>query len=166
MKLNQSKFAQLIGKSGQYVALLVEQGLPAQRRGRRGSEVIIDGPRAIAWLLERERQKVRAELAPEAPTTEAETRRLRAAQADLVELEAAERRGELAPVEDMQVAANETMVIVRTTMEAIASRCAAELAGMTQAGLIRHYLLGEIRQGLSAAAHRVEEWAASVAKVR
>jgi phage terminase Nu1 subunit (DNA packaging protein) len=83
LKVNQTRFADVIGKSPQYVALLVEQGMPAERSGKRGAAVFIHTEKAIAWLILRERQKVEAELAPTGATAEAETRRLRSAQADL-----------------------------------------------------------------------------------
>jgi phage terminase Nu1 subunit (DNA packaging protein) len=158
LKVNQSRFAEIVGKSGQYVALLIEQGMPAERSGKRGAAVFIDTGAAIAWLIARERLKVEAELAPNGETVEAETKRLRAAQADLAELEAAEKRGELAPVEDVRIAFSETMVILRMQMEAVASRCAAPLVGRTSAAEIRAYLLGEIRRALTAAAARLEKW--------
>jgi len=162
LKVNQTKFAEIIGKSSEYVRVLVEQGMPAERSGKRGAAVLIHTEQAIAWIVHRERLKVEAELAPNGATAEAETKRLRAAQADLAELEAAEKRGELVRAEDVQIAINETMLLLRLQMEAIASRCAAALAGMTDAAQIRHYLLGEIRQVLRAGAARLQEWAQSV----
>jgi phage terminase Nu1 subunit (DNA packaging protein) len=164
LRVNQAKFAEILGKSPEYVRLLSEQGMPAERNGKRGAQVFIHTEKAIAWLVQRERLKVEAELAPNGATVEAETRRLRGAQADLCELEAAEKRGDLVPVEDVQIAISESNVILRGQMEAVASRCCGSLAAMRDAAQIRHYLLGEIRRALSAAAARLEEWTAAVAK--
>src|SRR5262245_47374861 len=116
MRVNQSKFAQLLCKSDQYVALLVQQGLPAERSGRRGPQVFIETGPAIDWLLSREFQKGQADVGP-AGSLDGETRRLRGAQADLAELEAAERRGSLVPLEDVQIALNEYTVIIATQMD-------------------------------------------------
>jgi len=92
-----------------------------------------------------------------------QTTRLRAAQADLAEIEAAERRAELAPVEDMQIAWNEAFVILRSETEAIAGRCAAQLSAMSDQAEIRPLLLNEIRRALTSAADRIEAWARSIA---
>lgn len=92
-----------------------------------------------------------------------ETARLRAAQAELAELDAAERRGELAPVDDYQVAVNEAMVILRSQIDGLSGRYATQLAGMSDPAEIRQLLKDETDRILGAAAARLEDWARLVA---
>lgn len=100
--------------------------------------------------------------AAEDDTIAGQTKRLRAAQADLAELEAAEQRGELSPTDEMQNAWSEAFVQLRTQTEAIAGRCAAQLSVMTDPAEIRAYLLNEIRASLASSAARLEDWARGV----
>jgi hypothetical protein len=93
-----------------------------------------------------------------------ETRRLRSAQADVVELEAAEKRGELAPVDDFQIALNEIAVMVSSRLEALPGRCANDLVILTDAALIRAYLQKEVRAIRDALAARLEAWARDIVR--
>jgi phage terminase Nu1 subunit (DNA packaging protein) len=97
------------------------------------------------------------------PQTIAEqTRRLRKAQADLAELEAAARSAELAPVADMRDAWSESIVMCASQMDSIAGRCAARLAVMTDVAEIRDYLLKETRAIREAMSLRLQDWARSI----
>lgn len=109
-----------------------------------------DVPAAKAWVVQNVRQRT-GEVA-------SETQRLRVAQARMVELDLARKSGLVAPIEDMQIAANEAMVIL-AQIDSLAGRCAAQLAGMTDPAEIRRFLLNEIRQARAAAAARLEDWA-------
>lgn len=75
-----------------------------------------------------------------------ETTRLKSAQAELAELEAAERRGDLMPVADAQQVASEAIVIVTTQLDGLPGRTAGQLAGMTDPAAIRKFLLDETRR--------------------
>src|SRR5687768_3645400 len=124
--------------------------MPAERTGKRGAAVHIDPAKAIRWLLQRERAKVESVLAPDGTTTGAETKRLRAAQADLAELEAAERRGDLMPYDDVKRWASEATVIFTSQLEGLPGRMANTLAGMDDAAQIRQALHDEVRRIRSA----------------
>ena len=157
MKVNITKFAEFLGKSGQYVRLLVQQGMPAEGGGRRGQQVFIDTEKAIKWLLARERAKAEAELAPADATSEAATKRLRTAQADLAELEAAERRGELVSAEDVKQFVFRIANIAKGQIAALPSRCAASLAACkADTASIHAHLKGETDQTLNAIANELE----------
>lgn len=92
-----------------------------------------------------------------------ETARLRAAQADMAELLAAEKRGEIAPVPDYQVAINEAMVLLRTQIDGLSGRLATQLAAMTDPAEIRQLVKDETDRILAACADRLEDWARLVA---
>jgi phage terminase Nu1 subunit (DNA packaging protein) len=146
--VTQAEIADALGISGATVSRFKRKGMPVSS---------IEAARA--WRDENVRPRY------EKPTGSIvdETARLKSAQADMAEMEAAEKRGELAPVSDMEMAASEAMVIVRTQLEAIAGRTAKQLAAMTDAAEIRQFTLNEIRRSLAAAADRLESWAALVA---
>lgn len=138
------KLAKALKVTEQRVSQLRKQGMP-----------ITSVKEAMAWVGANVQRRTGA--------VANETQRLRAAQANRIELELAHRSGRLAPIEDMQIAANEAMVILRSQVDAVASRCAAQLAGMSDPAEIRQFLLHENRQALAAAAARLEDWARMVA---
>jgi hypothetical protein len=94
-----------------------------------------------------------------------ETARLRAAQADLAELQALEKRGEVAPVADMEIAINEANVIARTQFDGLSGRIAAQLAAITgvDSAEVRQLVKDETDRILAAWADRLEGWARMVA---
>lgn len=126
--VNITQFGEIIGKSGQYVGMLITQGMPAERSGRRGAQVFIDTAKAIAWLIERERTKVEAELAPADSTTAAATKRLRTAQADAQEIENKVRRTELIDAEDVQQVLFLVTGSIKSHLQALPGRMAASVA--------------------------------------
>lgn len=86
-----------------------------------------------------------------------ETTRLRSAQADIAELDAAQKRGELVPLEDVKIVVGEMLVNLRRDMEAIPGRTAMQVAVMGDAGEIRELQLHDTRQALGAAADRLQD---------
>jgi hypothetical protein len=89
-----------------------------------------------------------------------EVARLRRAQAELAELDAATRAGRLAPVEEYDAATMEALTIISTQLGGLPGRVAGELAGMTDPAKIRRYLADEINRIRNAAADALEQWAA------
>lgn len=81
-----------------------------------------------------------------------EVTRLTSARADLAELEAAEKRGELLAYEDVLRWANGVTVAVASQLEGLPGRMASTLAGMTDAAEVRQALLDEVRRIRSALA--------------
>lgn len=138
-----AKFAKALKVTEQRISQLRRQGMP-----------LTSVREAKAW--------VSANVLRRTGAVANETQRLRAAQAGLVELEMAHKAGRLAPIEDMQIAANEAMVLI-AQIDSVAGRCAQQLAGMSDAAEIRQFLLHEIRQARAAAAARLEDWARMVA---
>src|SRR5512143_4238743 len=87
------------------------------------------------------------------------TARLRLAQAEVAELEAAAKRGELRPLADYQRATTEAMVILATQLDGVPGRLASQLSTMDDAGEIRQVLMDEARRIRSAIADRLRDWA-------
>ena len=162
MNVNQRKFGQIVGKSGEYIRLLIEQGMPAEGSGQRGAAVRIDTAAAIAWLLERERKKAEAEHSP--ATTESETRRLRAAQADLTALEVSEKRGELISAELARTVLSEGIAVMVQALEGLPGRLATTFAAETSAAAIDDRLRRELRQARALMAAKFEKLAYEHAK--
>lgn len=85
-----------------------------------------------------------------------EVARLKSAQAEVAELDAAARRGKVIALEDVRRAFSEAMVIIASQLDGLGGRCAAQLAGMTDAAEIRRFLLNETRRIRAAAADRLK----------
>lgn len=80
--------ADLFGVSHQTIANWQDQGFPVARRGGNGAPSEYESDECIRWLVERELSKVQ----PETPSN-----RLALAKAQAVEMDNAERRGQLIP---------------------------------------------------------------------
>lgn len=72
-----------------------------------------------------------------------------------IRMENDEREGRLLQFDDVKNALNEMMVLLRGQLESIPGRVASELAGVSDAGVIRHTLLNEIRRTESTAAEQL-----------
>ncbi len=79
-------------------------------------------------------------------------RRFWAAKALSQELEAAESAGELVPIAEVQALEREVFAALAVRLDGIAPRLATELAGVSDAAVIRRRLLSEIRAARTAAA--------------
>jgi phage terminase Nu1 subunit (DNA packaging protein) len=108
----------------------------------------LDEARARAWRDENIQTKTGA--------VASEVGRLRAAQARIAEMEARQLASELVELAEVELSITEAMVLIRSTLDGVASRCAPQLATMTEAAEIRLYLLNEIRDALRSAADRLE----------
>src|SRR5438045_472363 len=104
MSMSQAQFAQFSGFSTTSIAEYCSEGMPHEAVGKgKGRRIMIDSALAVPWMIERARRQVES--------LDGETRRLRAAQADKAEMEAAQMRRELLPAEDVQIAVQELVVI-------------------------------------------------------
>jgi phage terminase Nu1 subunit (DNA packaging protein) len=75
-----------------------------------------------------------------------EVARLKSAQADLAELEAAERRDEVIDVEEVRYVFGAAMTAMTTQMEGLPGRVSTELAALNDPAVILHRLKDEIRR--------------------
>lgn len=85
--------------------------------------------------------------------------RLYRAQAEKHELDVAEKKSELASVSDLLTALMEIFSIVSTQLDGMSGRLASELAGISDARLIRQRLLDESRRIRTAAADQIKQLA-------
>jgi phage terminase Nu1 subunit (DNA packaging protein) len=102
MICNRTEWRQISGMSDREFDAAVRDGFPVvERPGSRGKDWKINTVRGIAWLVNR---AVEAADGGDAPDVTAERARLTKAQADLAEMEAAARRGELIAAKPLKVA--------------------------------------------------------------
>jgi hypothetical protein len=103
---------------------------------------------ARAWRDENVQTKTGAVLA--------ENQRLRSAQARMAEIQVRRMTGELVELAEVETSIVESMVLIRSTLEGVAARCAPQLATMTDPAEIRLYLLNENRDALRSSTDRLE----------
>jgi phage terminase Nu1 subunit (DNA packaging protein) len=131
-----TQFAKLCGVTPQAVSLWKSEGMPCVGTGRKGAAVRIDLASAVPWVVARRDAQPNSQRA-----------RLQAEQADRLALENAHRRGELI---DAQLHGEIVKTLASTTsqlLEAVASRCANELAGITDPAAV-HARLKEEHRGI------------------
>jgi phage terminase Nu1 subunit (DNA packaging protein) len=158
--VNKTEFARIVGYSPRQISKWINQGLPVEGAGRKGSPLRISTPKAIAWLIDRE-VKRQAGLSPDEKrkTKEAEDLRFRAARADHAELDLAIRRGQVTPSDDTADVLNEVAVIYSSQLDGLGGRLASELAANTSPEGIYQILFTEGRRIRSATAERLREFA-------
>jgi phage terminase Nu1 subunit (DNA packaging protein) len=165
--VDRAELARLFGVTPTTITRWIEEGLPAKGSGRKGAVIQIDTAQAINWYCQRYNEKEVALLRKQLGlknggahgTRSEEELRLIAAKRKLAELEAAEKSGELARIEDFQQATNEAMLIISSQDDAIAGRLANELAAETKPAVIRAKIFEALRENRAAAADRLENWA-------
>ena len=84
-------------------------------------------------------------------------RRFWAAKALTQELEAAELAGTLVPLAEVEALERETLATLAVSLDGLAPRLATELAGISDAAVIRRRLLAEIRDARTAAARALAD---------
>ncbi|MCV3804656.1 terminase small subunit [Pseudomonas aeruginosa] len=157
--ISKKDLADLLGKSERWVSKLIEEGLPTQGGGGRGVAVQIDSQAAIEWLILRE---VRREIGDEGDDEEglssasAEDRLLKRARREKLQLEIDQVRGRLIPNEVFVALITSIAAIYATQLDALPSRCAADLAIIDDPALIRDRLFKETRTVRAATADRLE----------
>lgn len=157
--ISKKDLADLLGKSPRWISKLIEQGLPTSGGGGRGVEVQIDSQAAIEWLILHE---VRREMGDEGEDEEGvssastEDRLLKRARREKLQLEIDQVRGRLVPI-DAVVAINTSIAAVYATqLDALPSRCSADLAVIDDPALVRSRLFEETRRIRAATADRLE----------
>ncbi|UZD98468.1 terminase small subunit (plasmid) [Pseudomonas corrugata] len=157
--ISKKDLADLLGKSPRWISKLIEQGLPTTGGGGRGVEVQIDSQAAIEWLILHE---VRREMGDEGEDEEGvssastEDRLLKRARREKLQLEIDQVRGRLVPI-DAVVAINTSIAaIYATQLDALPSRCSADLAVIDDPAIIRNRLFEETRRIRGATADRLE----------
>lgn len=157
--ISKKDLADLLGKSERWISKLIEEGLPTSGGGGRGVAVQIDSQAAIEWLILRE---VRREMGDDGEdedglsSASTEDRLLKRARREKLQLEIDQVRGRLIPNETF-ISLNTTIAAVYATqLDALPSRCAADLAILDDPALIRARLFEETRRIRKATAERLE----------
>jgi phage terminase Nu1 subunit (DNA packaging protein) len=142
--VGQQKIADLFGVTRESIDSWQKQGFPVAVRGGPGAPSEYESEACIAWLVERELQKVQAERPQN---------RLARAQAEKVEMDNAERRGQLIPADQLEPKLKSAFTWARATWFDAVPRLARELPADTAARE------GMLQAEFEAFLHRLADWA-------
>lgn len=118
--IGQENIAAVFGVAPKTVVEWQEQGFPVALRGGPGVPSEYESEACIGWLVEREVKKVQSERPQD---------RLARVQADKIEMENAERRGQLIPADQLEPKLRAAMVAARAALRNEPSRLAREVLG-------------------------------------
>jgi phage terminase Nu1 subunit (DNA packaging protein) len=164
--ISKKQLADLLGKSERWITKLIQQGLPVKGGGGRGVVVEIDSQAAIEWMI---LQEVRREMGDDNEDEEGlssastEDRLLKRARREKLQLEIDQVRGRLIPNETFVTLITSIAAVYATQLDALPSRCAADLALIDDPALIRARLFEEARRVRAATADRLEHRACELA---
>lgn len=162
MTVNQIKFAEYTGVSRQTVSRWIDAGMPATRKGKKGTEVAIPLPEALLWWLEFEIKQRFGEQGPKLDH-ESEKIRLTKARADKTEVEHQQITQELLPTGDVQNFLYGLAHIYGTQLDAISDgELVKELAAMNDSGQIRQRLFEAGRAIRKVTANKLNQYADSM----
>lgn len=113
--VNKRDLAEIIGISERALTDWQREGLPVVYSGERGESNQYDTEQVIAWMIARELAKVQVETQKD---------RLSRLQGDKVELEIAEKRGQLIPVDQIEPAWNAMVTAARSFLRSQPDRLA------------------------------------------
>lgn len=151
-----------VGLSVQRIMGLVKEGLPRIAQNR------FDLIACLLWFLIYWRDRAERRLDGDyrnagIPGVMDDRKRLYKIQADAAEHTLLERTNEVCLTEDLTQALFDVLGIVGTQLDELAGRNAAQLAAISEPGIIREVLKGETNRIRSTAADKVEEYALSFA---
>lgn len=151
MRVNRAVLSEILGVSEAGLTSWADQGMPVRRDGR-GTEWDADPADCVAWMLQRERDRIAAT----GPVSEQRARLLRA-QADRAELEARQRAGELVVALDVEREVGGAMRTVRDRVLVVPDRISPILVSATDAASVHAILTAELRLALEAAVRLICE---------
>lgn len=148
MIVNRREMALILGVSLTTVSSWVDEGMPVLSRGRKGVAWEFEPAACVDWKCKRD---VRLAVGDTEGSTlaEAELRELRA-KAALREIDLAERRAQVVPVEDTLAVVADLAATVRQRLRAIGSRLGPMLAGEEKPLTIQQRIETEIDDALTA----------------
>lgn len=132
------KYADIRGRSAQWVSNQIAAGMPAVGSGRSGSPYKIDTEVAMDWEVTQAKHSADTE-------NGSDNQRFLKERADKLALENAERRGLLVRSATVLQVMTGLAADISGRLEALPGRVASEFAGITDAGTIRSRLLDECR---------------------
>lgn len=142
--VNKQQLAGILGISGRMVSFHIDAGMPCKGSGKRGDSYKIDTAIAIKWLISEALLKETGGMSggPEG-SKQLHELRLKAAQADVKELEAAEGRGELIHVDKVEALLMKLGSAFVNGMNALAGRVAVPIAAVKTPGAARQIIRKE-----------------------
>lgn len=161
VRVNQLKFAEYVGVSRQTVSRWIDAGMPAERKGKKGTEVAIPLPEALLWWRE---YMIRQRFGEHDRTDlQSEKIRLTRAQAEKTELEHQQITQELLPTGDVRNFLYGLAEIYCTQLNALPDdKLVKELAAMNDSGQIRQRLFEAGRAVREVTADKLDQYADSI----
>lgn len=153
--VNKAEFARLTGYSARAVGQWIQEGMPAEGSGKKGSAVRIDTAKAIEWMC---RRRVERELPDkkEVRSREEEELRLTSARANKIEAEDALLRRESCRVEDARQALFGVGSVVVSELGSLPGRLAHVMQETDDPADAREQLDDECRRVRARIADRLE----------
>lgn len=164
--VSKKEFGELIGKSPRWISKLIEDGMPTAGGGGRGVEVQIDSEAAISWLIAREVRREMGEVGDDEEglnSASTEDRLLKKARREKLQIEIDTSRGRLLPADTVAQILISVAAVYATQLDALPSRCAADLAVIDDPATIRARVFEETRRIRAATADRLERRASDLA---
>jgi terminase small subunit / prophage DNA-packing protein len=145
--VNREELAGILAVAPTTVDRFVRSGCPIIERGKTSQGHRLNTAHVIGWLRERERGA--AGDGDGDSSQAAVRRRLTLAQAELAEMKAAERRGQMVAIEDVMPAIAEGLANVRSRLMAMPGRLAVTLALVSDPAQIERAIEDEVRGALT-----------------
>jgi phage terminase Nu1 subunit (DNA packaging protein) len=148
-KVSQSQCASTFGVHRNTLANWLKQGCPYDQKANKpqGKDWVLDTADVAQW---REDQAIKNTIGDMSQVTEDELKRRKlAAETTILEIEAAKKRGEVAPLEDMETAWRDAVLEFKARIRLLPSRCANQLTGLSDETEIKAVLLDEVDQTLT-----------------
>lgn len=146
-QVNRQELAGILGCSLPTITSKVQRGMPFLQKGCRGKEWLFDTADVLEWEKAQAISNMIGDIS--AVNDEELRRRKLAAETVIVEIEAAKKRGEVAPLDDMERAWRDTLLEVKARFRQMPSRVAGQLVGLTDETQIKGVLLDEVDQCLT-----------------
>lgn len=164
--ISKQDLADLIGKSPRWVSKLIDDGLPVAGGGGKGVPVQIDSEQAINWLIANALRKEVGDDDDEEGdgSVSSEDRLLKRARREKLQIEIDRERGRLLPIDAVSQVLISVAAVYATQLDALPSRCAADLAVIDDPGTIRARVFEETRRIRAATADRLERRAREFAE--
>ncbi|MFM2092861.1 MAG: Enterobacter phage Arya [Planctomycetota bacterium] len=145
--VNRADLATFLGVSPPTVDAWIRRGMPFRKRGDKGRAWEFDTAEVVDWLREEEARRHIGEQAETMTLDQAKQRR-EVANAQLAELELAERLRTVIKVDDVAATVREEYQVVRQLLLSIPGRLAQELAAEADAAAVERALRDAIAEAL------------------
>jgi terminase small subunit / prophage DNA-packing protein len=145
--VNRADLASVLGVSPPTVDAYLRRGMPFRKRGDKGKAWEFDTADVVDWLRDEEARRHMGEQAATMTLDDAKKRR-EVANAQLAELELAEKLRTVIKVDDVAATVREEYQVVRQLMLSIPGRLAQELAAEADASVVERMLKDAIAEAL------------------